>query len=199
MQNLTRRGFCAAAGAGLVVLHVPACGGANGVPFVADDGGLAGPDGGDGGDAGTAMPDLSGTRPDMAQHPADMARMQQPDMAKPSPCLSMTTVNAGPANGIALDTATFFTCGGTTRIFVCRDAKGVYALSAICPHAGCSCNFDMGNLDFACPCHGSRFNFNGGVTAGPALSPLAHYLCTLDGNGNVIVDHTKSVATTTRI
>ena len=193
-ENLTRRSFCRVAGAGLVVIHLPGCGGGGGgFGFVPEDGG----------DAGERDSSVS---PDLAKGPADMAKMPQPDMAKmppdmakAGPCVTSTEVNAGPAASIALDTATFFMCGGVTRIFVCRDQGGIYALSAICTHAGCNCNFNGGGLDFTCPCHGSAFDFNGAVTRGPAVSPLAHYSCALDGNGDVIVDHTKAVAPSARI
>jgi cytochrome b6-f complex iron-sulfur subunit len=47
---------------------------------------------------------------------------------------------------------------------------GFSALSLICPHLGCT--VDPVQDGFACPCHGSRFNANGGVRVGPASQPM---------------------------
>jgi Rieske Fe-S protein len=47
----------------------------------------------------------------------------------------------------------------------------VTVLTATCTHEGCAIT---GSADgnFACPCHGSRFDTKGGVVAGPASRPL---------------------------
>jgi cytochrome b6-f complex iron-sulfur subunit len=44
----------------------------------------------------------------------------------------------------------------------------VYSLT--CTHLGCTVEQDGG--EFACPCHGSRFDKNGVVLKGPAQKPL---------------------------
>ncbi len=47
--------------------------------------------------------------------------------------------------------------------------------SPICPHLGCRFAWDESGNKFACPCHGSQFNFDGEHLAGPAprgLDPL---------------------------
>lgn len=81
-------------------------------------------------------------------------------------------------------------------LFVCHDAAGYYAMSALCSHAGCNIgaqgNFTTGNVGagFACDCHGSQFDGNGEVTVGPALSPLLHYRLSTDGTGAIFVDQT---------
>ena len=46
-------------------------------------------------------------------------------------------------------------------------------LSRKCPHAGCNVNYK--NNEFVCPCHNSRFNIEGHVLEGPAMSDLAPY------------------------
>ena len=48
-----------------------------------------------------------------------------------------------------------------------------YGLSAVCTHFGCIVDWDADAQAFACPCHGSRFDANGDVLAGPASRPLA--------------------------
>ncbi len=52
---------------------------------------------------------------------------------------------------------------------------GFVLFSPICPHLGCHYNYDSANNKFACPCHGSQFNYDGSHIAGPAargLDPL---------------------------
>jgi menaquinol-cytochrome c reductase iron-sulfur subunit len=46
--------------------------------------------------------------------------------------------------------------GGQVRVF-----------TTICPHLGCSVN--LGEGEFACPCHSARFAFDGRQIVGPAL------------------------------
>lgn len=44
----------------------------------------------------------------------------------------------------------------------------VVALSAICPHLGCSIGWDAGAENFLCPCHDSRFSPAGDKITGPS-------------------------------
>lgn len=47
------------------------------------------------------------------------------------------------------------------------------AFSAVCTHAGCTVEFNPGNLQFVCPCHGGTYDARTGrVLAGPPPSPL---------------------------
>jgi cytochrome b6-f complex iron-sulfur subunit len=48
--------------------------------------------------------------------------------------------------------------------------SGFIALSLVCPHLGCTVQPDEGG--YTCPCHGSRFNSDGGLRNGPANKPL---------------------------
>jgi nitrite reductase/ring-hydroxylating ferredoxin subunit len=99
------------------------------------------------------------------------------------------TLDTGMApQDFAMSTATFF---AKDRLFVCRDAGGLYALTAVCPHAGC--NVRTQGRAFRCPCHGSAFDFTGGVTQGPARSPLRHFALCLDDGGNLRVDTGRTV------
>jgi glycine/D-amino acid oxidase-like deaminating enzyme/nitrite reductase/ring-hydroxylating ferredoxin subunit len=59
------------------------------------------------------------------------------------------------------------------RAAVYRDPEGrVHALSATCPHLGCHVAFNEAETSWDCPCHGSRFDIDGKVLNGPAVSPL---------------------------
>lgn len=56
------------------------------------------------------------------------------------------------------------------------------ALSLVCTHMQCTVNYDSGANGFKCPCHGSEYNINGGVTMGPAPSALKKYSVSINGN-----------------
>lgn len=73
-------------------------------------------------------------------------------------------------------------------MLVDRTQDGIYhALSPICTHQGCTINqYNTSSKEFICPCHGSRFNSTGGVTNGPAQSPLKQYSATINGNQLII-------------
>jgi Rieske Fe-S protein len=55
-------------------------------------------------------------------------------------------------------------------LIVVRLAGSFKALSAVCPHLGCTVGPFAGG--FVCPCHGSQFTLSGAVTQGPSLSNL---------------------------
>lgn len=60
------------------------------------------------------------------------------------------------------------------RLAVYRDEDGeVTKLSAICPHLGCIVRWNSGDKTWDCPCHGSRFQANGKLMAGPAEKDLS--------------------------
>ncbi|MDD2898718.1 MAG: Rieske (2Fe-2S) protein [Desulfuromonadaceae bacterium] len=52
------------------------------------------------------------------------------------------------------------------RVALMRDDSGLYALSLICTHLGCTVVVTEDAL--SCPCHGSRFDRQGNVLSGPA-------------------------------
>jgi glycine/D-amino acid oxidase-like deaminating enzyme/nitrite reductase/ring-hydroxylating ferredoxin subunit len=62
---------------------------------------------------------------------------------------------------------------GLKKLGVYRDDDGVaHAVSLRCTHLGCLLHFNEAEGSWDCPCHGSRFDVDGGVLAGPAVHPL---------------------------
>ncbi len=81
------------------------------------------------------------------------------------------------------------------RVFIVRAKEGYfYALSAVCTHLGCITNWKPDDGIVACPCHGSKFDRDGNVIAGPAPRPLRRFAMSLDDGGQLVVD--KSVVVT---
>lgn len=52
------------------------------------------------------------------------------------------------------------------------EGGGLHLVSAICTHMGCVVQFNSFERCWDCPCHGSQFNIDGDVMAGPAMKPL---------------------------
>ncbi len=85
----------------------------------------------------------------------------------------------------------------SARTWLLRDERGLYAMSAICTHLGCTANH--AGLLFECPCHGSQFNEAGEVLHGPARQPLGHVELTLSPDDLVVLDTTIAVPSTQRL
>lgn len=84
----------------------------------------------------------------------------------------------GKAGAFALHAVTPVTLPGGKLAFVQRIAAGnsaaaFHALSAICTHKGCPVAWNAAAKQFACPCHGGKFDMAGRNIAGPPPSPLA--------------------------
>ncbi|MGC1307069.1 MAG: ubiquinol-cytochrome c reductase iron-sulfur subunit [Phormidesmis sp.] len=52
-------------------------------------------------------------------------------------------------------------------------ADSVIAFDSMCTHNGCS--VEWAETEFACPCHGSKYDASGAVTNGPATESLGTY------------------------
>ena len=73
-----------------------------------------------------------------------------------------------------------------TPILVIRHASGNFvALSMRCTHQGQQVNRPS-NGSIYCSAHGSRFDLNGNVTAGPANQPLTRYTTTYDAQSQML-------------
>ncbi len=77
-------------------------------------------------------------------------------------------------------------------IFIFRDHTGVRALSAICTHLGCTLHAT--EYGFSCPCHGSHYDQEGRVLAGPAPQALDWLQVELTPDGHLQVDKNRRVA-----
>ena len=71
-------------------------------------------------------------------------------------------------------------------MFVGRDDRGLYAVSAVCTHLGCVIRDT--ETGFACPCHGSRYDADGRVIGGPAPRGLSFVRLKVEVNGAVYAD-----------
>lgn len=59
------------------------------------------------------------------------------------------------------------------KVAVYHDANGeMKAISAICTHMGCVVHWNGAEKTWDCPCHASRFDTDGCIIEGPALTPL---------------------------
>ena len=135
----------------------------------------------------------SGGGADLAAPAHDMVTPN--DLLRPD-CAVNGKLYAGPSTKFAVGTSTFFECA---RVLLQRDAGGIYAMTSICPHEQCDVAFAPATHDFQCPCHLSTFDFNGGLTMGPATTGLVHFAVSLDGSGNVVVDLATTVPAATRL
>ncbi|WP_163581943.1 FAD-dependent oxidoreductase [Gracilibacillus saliphilus] len=48
----------------------------------------------------------------------------------------------------------------------------VHAVDTTCTHLGCECNWNQAEKSWDCPCHGSRFSYDGTIIEGPATKHL---------------------------
>jgi cytochrome b6-f complex iron-sulfur subunit len=85
------------------------------------------------------------------------------------------------------------------RVLVRADARGLWALSFVCTHLGCTVAKDPESDGFVCPCHGSRYRDDGAVVVGPAPRALRALAVTTDPSGWLLVDAGQEVPTDARL
>ena len=76
-------------------------------------------------------------------------------------------------------------------VWLVTTTEGMYALSTICTHLGCTPNWLGGESKFKCPCHGSGFYKTGINFEGPAPRPLERYRISLAEDGQILIDKSK--------
>jgi cytochrome b6-f complex iron-sulfur subunit len=107
----------------------------------------------------------------------------------------------GPVRRFKIGHPEEFALGSETRMeeanfVVFRDGQGVYAISSVCTHLGCT--VARSEDGFACPCHGSRFAANGEVVRGPAPRALPWLEVGRAADGQLVVYADNEVPAGTR-
>jgi cytochrome b6-f complex iron-sulfur subunit len=77
------------------------------------------------------------------------------------------------------------------RIWVVRNTEGIFVISAICTHLGCTPDWKPSENKFKCPCHGSGYDPEGVNFEGPAPRPMDRAHVELDPEGQIVVDLSK--------
>jgi cytochrome b6-f complex iron-sulfur subunit len=77
------------------------------------------------------------------------------------------------------------------RVWIVTREEGIYAFEAKCTHLGCTPRWEAASTKFKCPCHGSNFDIEGDVVAGPAPMPLYRLSVTLAQDGQIVVDKAR--------
>ena len=124
----------------------------------------------------------------IADQPPEWAQVFSParfHLSASAQSLAQDTVQA--FKGLALealylpeDTAAALPCGhggllnwAGRKAGVYRDEHGrLYAVNPRCPHLGCELTWNPDETSWDCPCHGSRFSYDGTPLDGPAQTPL---------------------------
>jgi thiosulfate dehydrogenase [quinone] large subunit len=94
----------------------------------------------------------------------------------------------GPAKDVPVGGAASFSDPrtGDPSIVIQATAGKFVAFDAVCPHAGCTVEYDQSAALIVCPCHGSQFNAaTGAVEAGPAPTGLNPITIAKGGNGQL--------------
>src|SRR5271157_4966443 len=74
------------------------------------------------------------------------------------------------------------------RIWVVRNTEGIFVISAVCTHLGCTPDWKASENKFKCPCHGSGYDPEGINFEGPAPRPMDRAHVELDPEGQIVVD-----------
>ena len=70
-------------------------------------------------------------------------------------------------------------------------SAGIYALSTVCTHLGCTPNWLEAEQKFKCPCHGSGYYKSGVNFEGPTPRPLERFAISLADDGQILVDKSQ--------
>ena len=101
------------------------------------------------------------------------------------------------------------------RLFIFRNQNTFHAISAACTHLGCTVKLQKLNqpkkvtvggkeieeqVEFHCPCHGSKYYGDGTNYAGPAPRPLDYFKVEVSpDDGQLIVDMAEKVGQDFRV
>jgi cytochrome b6-f complex iron-sulfur subunit len=76
-------------------------------------------------------------------------------------------------------------------VWLVRDENGIFALSTVCTHLGCTPNWLEAEQKFKCPCHGSGYYKDGVNFEGPTPRPLERFAISLADDGQILVDKSR--------
>lgn len=82
------------------------------------------------------------------------------------------------------------------NVFIFSDSDGLHAVSNVCTHLGCLVSATENG--FLCPCHGSKYNRDGKVIAGPAPRNLPWLNISQRVDGTLVVNASKEIKTGTK-
>ncbi len=112
-------------------------------------------------------------------------------------CASTSGMTAcGPGSAIAVNKAAKFSDDQGNEFFVCRDARGLFAVSGLCTHEGVT--LQVKGSGFYCPRHGATFALDGSKPSSPARSPLPHFAVCFDSSSTLYVDTNSEISSSTR-
>ena len=106
-----------------------------------------------------------------------------------APAPETRAVNAGPAGQFLADG--IYAQFRDEGFFIVRRGANLFAISAVCTHRKCKLDAEADNT-FYCPCHGSTFDADGNVTAGPARRRLPVFTVSTDDKGDLRVNLSAS-------
>ena len=122
-----------------------------------------------------------------------------PAAAPPPPATGLKTTTDTKAALLALPDGTTHDYRNLAGFFLIKDATGIYAMTTICTHQGCTVGVPVGT-EIICPCHGSKYDLAGGNLLGPAVLPLVHFAVTEPTPGGALVVNTaQTVAASVRL
>ncbi len=109
-------------------------------------------------------------------------------------------VAVGRVDQLGPNTLTAF---GADRVAVGRDDGGLWAVSLLCGHLGCTIGVGEGAGEVSfwlvrCGCHGSEYGRDGDLRHGPSTQPLRNLAVRIEDDGTVVVDRDEEVPLGTR-
>jgi len=132
---------------------------------------------------GTSLPTASAPARSAAARPSDTKAA-----AKPGTVPAGTAI--GPARDVPVGQAASFQdpASGDPSIVIQPRSGTFLAFDSVCPHAGCSVQYDPSAKVIVCPCHGSQFSAStGAVETGPAATGLTRITIAEGGDGQLYV------------
>lgn len=107
---------------------------------------------------------VSSSLPSLAEHGGENAKEVIRDKFGSTPALDDVILSRDDAEVVTVD-------GDPVGVY--RDEAGeIHAVSAVCTHQGCHVSWNDAERTWDCPCHGSRFDYDGQVINTPAVDDL---------------------------